>query len=166
MGEAREVDHYANLPNMTPAWLDALVAVLFVVGLSFLLALLARRMWLNMLGGLFDCALRSRGSVKWRPGLARYSGEYLEWYRIWHPWPRPTRAFVRDEWVLASLRDSDLTESKLGYATAKVVVLRARGASRHYWELALNEGSAMGLVSWLESAPPGQQVGYRSRPDS
>lgn len=151
---------------MSPlTWLDELVVVIAVLGLIYLLILLGRRVWLSMLGGLFDCALRADGVDKWRPGLARYAGEYLEWYLVWHPWPRPTLVFLREDCELASLRDTDVTESQLGYATAKILGLRVRGKQPEYWYLALNEGSAMGLVSWLESAPPGQQVGYRRRLD-
>ena len=50
--------------------------------------------------------------------------------------------------------------SQLGYAVSKVLMLRVRETTPSRWELALNEGSATGLVSWLESAPPGR-IGYR-----
>lgn len=147
-----------------PTWLEQLAAVVLLVGLIYLFVLLARRTWLSLLGGLFDCALRPEGATRWRPGLARYSGEFLEWYRVWHPWPRPTRVFVRERCEMVSFRDSDVSESRLGYATSKILVLRVRDDTPGLWSLALNEGSAMGLVSWLESAPPGQ-VGYRRNPN-
>ncbi|MGB3955814.1 MAG: DUF2550 domain-containing protein [Brooklawnia sp.] len=148
-----------------PLWLDELITIVLVVGLIYMVTLLVRRAWLSVLGGLFDCALRADGATKWRPGLARYSGQYLEWYLVWHPWPRPTRLFVRDRCELVGFRDSDVSESKLGYAFARVVTLRARGQNPERWELAVNEGSATGLVSWLESAPPGR-IGYRRGLDS
>lgn len=143
-----------------PTWLEELATVVVVVGLSYLLVLLARRVWLSMLGGLFDCALRSVGATKWRPGLARYSGQILEWYLVWHPWPRSTLNFARDRVELVSMHDADVSESRLGYAFSKIVELRVRGDGLDGWELALNEGSATGLISWLESAPPGPG-GYR-----
>ena len=143
-----------------PTWLNELVTIVLVVGLFYLVTLLVRRAWLTLLGGLFDCSLRAEGAKRWRPGLARYTGQYLEWYLIWHPWPRPSMVFVRDRTELAGMRDSDVTESQLGYAVAKVLMLRVREATPSRWELALNEGSATGLVSWLESAPPGR-IGYR-----
>lgn len=143
-----------------PNWLTLVATVVLVVGLGYLVTLLVRRVWLGIQGGLFDCALRPHGATKWRPGLARYSGEFLEWYLIWHPWPRPSRVFVRSRCEVVSFRDSDVTESRLGYATSMILALRVSGGTPDHWELALNEGSAMGLVSWLESAPPGQG-GYR-----
>lgn len=143
-----------------PNWLNLLVTVSVVAGLIYLLILLARRVWLGMMGGLFDCAVRRQGATKWRPGLARYSGPSLEWYLIWHPLPLPSRIFLRAHSELISFRDSDAFESTLGYATSKIVGLRVLDESPEFFELAMNEGSAMGLVSWLESAPPGE-VGYR-----
>lgn len=147
-----------------PAWLDELITIVVIAGLLYLLTLLVRRVWLSTKGGLFDCALRPVGAPRWRPGLARYAGDCLEWYLVWHPWPRPSKIFVRDNCELASLRASDPSESRLGYLFSKILVLQTRDEIQDRWELALNEGSAMGMVSWLESAPPGQ-VGYRRRFD-
>lgn len=143
-----------------PDGLYELATIVVVLVLIYMLTLLARRGWLSVRGGLFDCALRPVGAKKWRTGLARYQGEYLEWYLVWHPWPLPTRLFARDKCELVGLRDSDASESRLGYATAKIIDLKVADATPDQFQLALNAGSAMGLVSWLESAPPGQ-VGYR-----
>ncbi len=143
-----------------PGWLDELTTIVVIVVLVYLVTLLVRRAILSLRGGLFDCALRPLGGKKWRLGLARYSGELLEWYQVWHPLPTPSRVFVRENCELAGLRDSDPSESKLGYATARIIDLKVRDNPPAQMQLALNEGSAMGLVSWLESAPPGR-VGYR-----
>ncbi len=98
-----------------PSWIDELLTVVVVLVLVYMLALLARRAWLSLRGGLFDLALRQGDSGKWRPGLARYSGDVLEWYLVWHPWPFPTLTFPRDNSELSALRDSDVSESRLGY---------------------------------------------------
>lgn len=143
-----------------PSWIDEVLTVVVVLVLVYMLTLLARRAWLSMRGGLFDLALRRSDATKWRPGLARYSGEVLEWYLVWHPWPFPTLIFPRENSELGALRDSDLSESRLGYATSKIIELNVTGDRPEQWQFALNEGSAMGLISWLESAPPGH-VGYR-----
>lgn len=50
-------------------------------------------------------------------------------------------------------------ESRLGYEITRVLVI-VRDDEPGDWSLALNHGSATGLVSWLESAPPGS-AGYR-----
>lgn len=148
-----------------PTWTNELVTVILIVGLIYALALIGRRIWLGVQGGLFDCALRRSGAARFRPGLARYAGETLEWYLVWHPWPRPTKVFEREDSKLGALRESDASESSLGYAFSTILTLQVTGEVEESWELALNEGSAMGLVSWLESAPPGRQLGYRRRLD-
>lgn len=147
-----------------PDWPILLITAVVLVALVYLSILLARRWWLSAGGGLFDCALRPASGGRWRLGLARYSGDELEWYLVWHPLPRPSLVFRRGQVVLTGLRASDSEESLLAHATARILELRCTGEPQRDWLLALNEGSAMGLVSWLESAPPGQ-VGYRPRFD-
>lgn len=141
------------------------VTIIVILGLLYLVNLLVRRWWLSAAGGLFDCALRPLSGGRWRLGLARYHGEVLEWYLIWHPWPRPSRVFVRNDTELLALRYPDEEEARLLFGTARVLDIKVSGADPGDWQLVLNEGSAVGLVSWLESAPPGQ-VGYRRILDS
>ena len=148
-----------------PDWLTLVVSIFAILELGYLVILLVRRWWLSAAGGLFDCALRPADGGRWKLGLARYQGELLEWYRIWHPWPRPSRLFVRNDTELVALRNSDAEESKLNWATSRIVDIQVKGETPGTWQLALDEGSAVGLVSWLESAPPGQ-VGYRRVLDS
>ncbi len=143
-----------------PGWLSLIAAIVLLLAVGYLSIVFVRRVWLSSRGGLFDCGLRSRDSGRWRLGLARYSGERFEWYLLWKIWPRPTRVFVRSECELGGLRETDAAESRLGYAFSRVLSLRVYGPTPEVpaqeWDLALNEGSAMGLVSWLEAAPPGQ----------
>ena len=140
-----------------------IVMIVAILGLLYLVNLLLRRWWLSVVGGLFDCALRAANGSVWRLGLARYRGEVLEWYLIWHPWPRPSRVFVRGETGLAGLRDGTEQVAGLFNSRARIIDVRVLGKDPGQWELALNEGSAVGLVSWLESAPPGQA--YRRNTD-
>ena len=90
-----------------PDWLTLVVSIFAILGLGYLVILLVRRWWLSAAGGLFDCALRPADGGRWKLGLARYQGELLEWYLIWHPWPRPSRLFVRNDAELVALRNSD-----------------------------------------------------------
>lgn len=149
-----------------PGWPNWLATIVLVVGLCYLLAVFLRRVWLSSSGGLFDCGLRLQGARRWRLGLARYSGECFEWYLLWNVLPRPSRVFVRSECVVSGLRETDAAESQLGYAFSTILSLRVDDerpdSPVQEWDLALNEGSAMGLVSWLEAAPPGQGD-YRRR---
>ena len=151
-----------------PEWLNWLATVVLVTGLGYLLIVFARRVWLSRRGGLFDCGLRLAGTGRWRSGLARYSGERFEWYLLWRVWPRPSRVFVRGECEVNGLRETSSAEANLGYGFSTILSLHVTAAPpdrpQQNWELALSEGSAMGLVSWLESAPPGPGD-YRRRHD-
>ncbi|MPM42916.1 hypothetical protein SDC9_89588 [bioreactor metagenome] len=76
--------------------------------------------------------------------------------------------FVRGECEVNGLRETSSAEANLGYGFSTILSLHVTAAPpdrpQQNWELALSEGSAMGLVSWLESAPPGQGD-YRRRHD-
>ncbi|GAA2179504.1 DUF2550 domain-containing protein [Brooklawnia cerclae] len=149
---------------MTPEdWLGVAITTAVVGALLYVVALLARRWWLNASGGLFDCALREVGG-SWHPGLARYAEDTLQWFRVWHPLPRPTLVFRRSAVIFRGQREPTRDEAMLTYGTARVVRVQSKADPDVQWELALNEGSATGLLSWLEAAPPGQ-VGYRRRLD-
>lgn len=149
---------------MAPSvWLSAAVTTMVVVAALYVVAVLVSRWLLNSAGGLFDCALRESGG-HWRPGLARYSDDRLQWYRLWHPLPLPAVVFRRSAVALRGQRSPTRDEALLTYGPAQVIRVESADDPDVQWELALNEGSATGLLSWLESAPPGQ-VGYRRRLD-
>lgn len=142
-------------------WLGTLIVVVCLLVVCYLLWIFLRRMRLSSRGGLFDCGIRKPGSQTWRAGLARYSGEKFEWYLLWRIGPGPSRVFVRSECEVSGFRPTNDKESRLGYAFSRILSVRVRergerGAPTTEWELALNEGSAMGLLSWLEAAPPGK----------
>ena len=69
--------------------------VIVVVAVALALGVFAvRRRVLSRRGGAFSCALRRRhaGQVSargWTLGVARYSDDYVEWFRIFSLSPRP-----------------------------------------------------------------------------
>ena len=127
----------------------------------YLLVLVGRRLWLTVSGGLVDCALR-RDDGRWHPGLARYRSDRFEWFGRWGLLPRPALVLRRRGAKVSEWRDSTDEESRQGYAFSKVLVLVRSDLPEVRWSLAMNAGSATGLVSWLEAAPPG---GVAYRPD-
>ena len=59
-------------------------------------------------GGTFDCSLRlGQGSYGkgWVLGIGRYSGERLEWYRVFSYATRPRRVFSRRDLHVVERRD-------------------------------------------------------------
>src|SRR5918998_1740682 len=83
-----------------PLWqlvLDALAAVLLLV-LLYGLALVVRRRVLSRNGGTFELSYRvgpEKGGRGWLLGIGRYSGDRLEWFRIFSLWPGPKPAWQR-----------------------------------------------------------------------
>lgn len=129
------------------------LVVLLLVPVVFLSG---RRRWLSRQGGLFDCSLRlstSTPGTGWVLGVARYSGDNLEWFRAFSLSLRPRLIFPRSQSRAGVQREPDPIESVLLYDDQRIVRLEL--ADGQSWELAMAVASLTGLLSWLESAPPG-----------
>lgn len=134
-----------------------------VVALTLVIVLLVpvvflgvRRRWLARQGGLFDCSLRlseKTPGAGWALGVARYSGDNLEWFRSFSVALRPRLIFPRSQTRAGVQRDPDAIESVVLYDEQRI--LRLELADGRSWELAMAVASLTGLLSWLESAPPG-----------
>lgn len=137
--------------------LDALgVAVggaLLGLGLLFL-----RRRHITRPGGTFDCSLRLRDGQSghgWSLGIGRYSGDALEWYRVFSYATRPKRVLGRRDLEIVGRRAPQGPEV-VALLTGAVVV-RCAGSGGPV-ELAMAPDTLTGFLSWLESAPPGMPV--------
>src|SRR5262245_13824696 len=76
---------------------DVVCALLVLVALYFCWMLLRRR-WIYRHGGTFELSIRVRPEKAgrgWVLGLGRYSGEELEWFRVFSVFPRPSRTWNR-----------------------------------------------------------------------
>ena len=116
----------------------------------------ARRRWLSRQGGLFDCSLRLQPKTPgsgWVLGVARYSGDNLEWFRAFSLSLRPRVIFPRSQSRAGAQREPDPIESVLLYDDQRII--RMEVADGRSWEVAMSMDSLTGLLSWLESAPPG-----------
>ncbi|HQZ00448.1 MAG TPA: DUF2550 domain-containing protein [Propionicimonas sp.] len=140
-------------------WLGVteLVGLVLVVVLLVPLAWLgARRRGLARQGGLFECSLRlstKTPGTGWVLGVARYRGDNLEWYRSFSLSLRPRLVFPRSQTHAGAQREPDPIESVLLYDDQRIMRMELADASS--WELAMSVASLTGLLSWLESAPPG-----------
>lgn len=146
----------------------SVIPFLDAAGLAVLLVLLAlvalalRRRWLQRAGGTFDCSLRmgrggpgrSAGYGKgWTLGVARYTGDSLEWFRVFSWSPRPRHSFPRRQLLVRGRRRPSGPEA-FALLTGAVVV--ECGVDGRTVELGLTEDALTGFLSWLEAAPPGQ----------
>jgi hypothetical protein len=140
-----------------PVWqwlLDAAGGLLVLV-LLYGVALIARRRMLSRHGGTFEVSYRvrpERAGRGWLLGLGRYSGETLEWFRIFSLSPRPKWVWGRDELTYAGRRDPAGAEQMSLYPDHVVISCRSPKGDV---ELAMGPSSLMGFQSWLESGPPG-----------
>lgn len=140
-----------------PWWQVVLDAIALVVALLLIygIGLVLRRRMLSRHGGTFELSVRvktERPGHGWVLGVGRYSGEFLEWFRIFSLSPRPKRRWSRGQLEYASRRTPAGRESASLYADHIIVECHT---PEGVVELALSSSSLMGLQSWLEAAPPG-----------
>lgn len=134
--------------------LDAAGVVLLLVLLG-LVALVVRRRLIGRHGGTFELSHRVRPSGDgrgWVLGIGRYSGERLEWFRIFTVWPGPTRVWEREELTYDGRREPVGAEQALLYPDH--LVIRCQGIDGEV-ELAMSLASLTGFQAWLEARPPG-----------
>ena len=140
--------------------LEVVVAVL-VVTAALLLGVVSRRRFLTRAAGAFDCSLRFGSATKaapgkgWRLGVARYEADRIDWYRVFSVSPRPGASLVRAELDVMDRRRPSAQESFAVLAGSIIARCRYRGSDV---ELAMTEQAYTGFASWLEAAPPGQNV--------
>ena len=142
-----------------PIWerlLESAGGVLLLV-LLLVIVLVLRRRWLTRNGGTFEVSYRSRHAEPgggWLLGVGRYSGDTLEWFRIFSLSPRPKRVWQRSTLTYVDRREPERREQLSLYPGH--VIIRCETPSE-VMELALGLSSLMGFQSWLEGAPPGAQ---------
>ncbi|MFF7156310.1 DUF2550 family protein [Streptomyces sp. NPDC008139] len=130
---------------------------LFVFGL--------RRRLIQRPGGTFDCSLRPApdqdaepaggGGKGWVYGVARYSGDRVEWFRVFSYAPRPRRVLLRPAIEVLGRRDPQGSEELALLSDAVVLSCEHQGTRL---ELAMSDDALTGFLAWLEAAPPGQRV--------
>lgn len=140
-----------------PLWQWLLDGVGVILGLVLLygIALVVRRRVLARNGGTFELSVRVRDRHTgrgWLLGVGRYSGDYLEWFRIFSLSPRPKRRWRRATLEYETRRHPEGHEAVALYADHVVVECTTPEGPV---SLAMSPSSLMGFQSWLEAAPPG-----------
>ncbi|CAM3791492.1 DUF2550 domain-containing protein [Nocardioides zeicaulis] len=136
-------------------WLLDIVGLGLLLALLYGISLIVRRRLLARHGGTFELSYRVRTEHPgrgWLLGVGRYSGQSLEWFRIFSLSPRPKRVWARDL-LEYSGRRAPAGPEEMSLYDGHVV------ASCHYdgqaLEIAMSESALTGFQSWLESGPPG-----------
>lgn len=131
------------------------LGLLLVLAVLLLLLLAARRRWLARGGGTFECSLRLRTTTPgggWVLGVGRYHDGRLEWFRFFSFAVRPRETFPRNHVRVVDSRGPDPVEAVALTAESRILALEVGPQTR---ELAMSEDSILGLLAWLEAAPPG-----------
>jgi len=139
--------------------LDWLAAAVVVV-LAAISVLAVRRRVITRRGGTFDCSLRlrpARSGKGWALGIGRYSGDSLEWYRVFSYASRPRYVMARRELEIVDRRVPEGTEVFALLSGAVIVRCREGSDTGSIVEFAMGEDALTGFLSWLEAAPPGRQ---------
>lgn len=137
-------------------WLLGPVVVLLVVLLLYAVGLMVRRRIISRDGGTFELSHRVRGDHLgrgWLLGIGRYSGEELEWFRIFSISPSPKRVWRRRSLAYVSSREPAGVEQVALYPDHVIVVCQL--GSGPLVELAMSPQSLIGFQAWLESRNPG-----------
>ncbi|WP_338672993.1 DUF2550 domain-containing protein [Streptomyces sp. SCSIO 30461] len=145
-----------------------MVLALLVSGLAVALVLIGlfvfglRRRLIQRSGGTFDCSLRWNVPEKddhsgkgWVYGVARYSGDRIEWFRVFSYALRPRRVLERAAIEVLARRLPEGEEELALLSDAVILGCLHRGTRL---ELAMSEDALTGFLAWLEAAPPGQRV--------
>jgi hypothetical protein len=132
-------------------------AFVFIVAAALIGTALRRRV-IQREGGTFDCSLRDKPAEQgkgWALGLARYCTDTVEWYRVFSWSFRPRHVLSRRGLMVLSRRRPTGPESFALLSGSVIVECSVEG---RVLELAMSEGALTGFLSWLEAAPPGQDV--------
>lgn len=138
-------------------WLADSAGLLLVLVVLYGVTLVVRRRVISRHGGTFEFSIRVRSSHAgrgWLLGVGRYTGDALEWFRIFSLAPRPKRTYRRSELSFIGRREAVGAESYSLYSGHIIVTcMTATGPL----EVAMSPDSLTGFLSWLEAAPPGQR---------
>jgi len=137
-------------------WLLDLSGAVLLLIVVYGAGLMARRRFLARHGGTFELSHRLRDTEDgrgWALGMGRYSGERLEWFRIFSPSPRPRVIWEREALSYDGRREPLGVEQASLYPDH--VVIRCQTVRGGVVELAMSEASLTGFQAWLEARPPG-----------
>lgn len=145
-----------------PLWLwlvDSLVVILAILLAMVVWIVVRRRILIRRSGAAFDMSVNrygeDEGQRHWTLGFAIYRGPELLWFRTFSASLRPRLRFVRGEVTVHGRRAPRGRETEILQADHVIVNTTNTLGVR---QLALSSGALTGLMSWLESSPPGQRV--------
>jgi hypothetical protein len=147
-------------------WVVDPVGGALLLVLLYGLGLIVRRRWISRDGGTFELShrvLETQGTPAgrgWVLGVGRYTGDVLEFFRVFSLLPRPRRVLERGLIRYDGPREPVGGETYSLYAGHVIIgcrtVARAGGQSESF-ELAMSPDALTGFLAWLEASPPGSR---------
>ncbi len=139
-------------------WFVDSLALIVVLILLPVVGLLVRRRVLARSGGTFDMSV-NRHPVGvgngWTLGLAVYRDTELEWFRTFSLSLRPRYRFTRGDVRIVGRREPEGREVYAIHAGHLIVGSENASGVKQF---AMSANALTGLLSWLESSPPGRRV--------
>jgi hypothetical protein len=142
-------------------WLVDTAGFLLLAVLLYGVCLVVRRRWISRHGGTFEFSVRvrsARAGRGWILGVGRYSGDALEWFRIFSLAPRPRMVLRRSELEYVGRREPGGVEAYSLYSGHIIVSCTTPTGEL---EVAMSPDALTGFLAWLEAAPPGQRLRNR-----
>jgi Protein of unknown function (DUF2550) len=124
--------------------------------LLLLCTIFLRREVISRRGGTIEVSLRLSEAVAgrgWSPGIARFVGDEMRWYRVFSLAPGPRRKLSRLSLSVQERRAPGPPE-RLVLPDDWVIVRCSTG--REPVEIAMARTTLTGFLSWLEAGSPGQ----------
>ena len=133
--------------------IEAIGIAVFIVLCSLGVLFLRREVIARGRGVELNLRLSSRMEGRgWSPGIGRFAGDDLRWYRVFSLSIRPRRVLSRRYLAVVGRRQPTATERLV--LPADWIILRCT-VRRSTVEVAMAETTLTGFLSWLEAAPPG-----------
>lgn len=139
-------------------WLVDSLAIVVLLGILLIGAVIFRRRWISRQGVSFELSINhgeEHSAKGWMLGVAVYGDDAIDWYRTFSFSPRPRHRFVRGGVIIEGRRDPEGAES---YALHDGHLIVTSQKADGVFQMALSPNSLTGLLSWLESSPPGRGV--------
>ncbi len=139
-------------------WLVDSLALIVLIGLAVIGALIFRRRWISKMGVTFELCINhgvEHSARGWMLGVAVYGDTELDWYRTFSLSLKPHHRFGRGEVLIDGRREPEGAED---YALHSGSIIVESTNSEGVSQFALSQDSLTGLLSWLESSPPGRGV--------